>query len=271
MEPLTALVLIVIAVLISASLFDIMYRELPDAHWMIIGTAGIVCLGISDHSPSGLLMAAGSVLFLIDIRTEGMAHIMLLMTATASFKTAAVIGCDDMSRCVSTPLCVLLSHLLYQSGVLKGGADAKCIISLSIALPVYPEGFSIVRIPPGTGEAILSAFPLSVLLMASILTVSSAIPLMVWNMLYDSGRDVHDILLVRMGIDDARRSHVWPRQDIIDGEIVRVKEADEGALDRLEYIGVKKVLVSPMIPFIVPITVATIFEIIVMYPIVLIS
>ena len=64
----------------------------------------------------------------------------------------------------------------------------------------------------------------------------------------------------RMGIDDARKSHVWSKQDVVDGMIVNVKGvADDGAYDRLEAIGAKDVWVTPIIPFMIPILAAVVF------------
>ena len=68
----------------------------------------------------------------------------------------------------------------------------------------------------------------------------------------------------RMSIEEARRSHVWPKQDAYNGMIVNVRGIpQDGALDRLEAVGAKDVWVTPIIPFMIPITAAVVFIIIV--------
>ena len=49
----------------------------------------------------------------------------------------------------------------------------------------------------------------------------------------------------------------WPIQDIIDGEVViRTRPADDGAVQRLKEAGAENIWVTPIIPFIIPLTVA---------------
>ena len=60
-----------------------------------------------------------------------------------------------------------------------------------------------------------------------------------------------------MGIEDARHSFVWPTEDAVDGEKVRMRVSeDTGAYDRMEASGYGEIMVTPMIPFLFPMAVA---------------
>ena len=64
MEPITILVTMCFATLASASAFDILYREIPDAHWWTIGALGIIRNLIELKEMTGILMLFGSFLLL---------------------------------------------------------------------------------------------------------------------------------------------------------------------------------------------------------------
>jgi len=63
-----------------------------------------------------------------------------------------------------------------------------------------------------------------------------------------------------MDVSKAERSHVWPLEDVADGDLVRIRIPDddeiEGIFSRLRDAGRTTVRVTPRIPFIIPIAAA---------------
>ena len=260
------LVLVCIFTMMSASIFDVIWREIPDVHWWIIGTSGIMSFVISGIDIPSILMAIGSLLFLIEMLTDldlGTRALVLYYAAASSFFIAAIsIGDGSMTACVSIPLCICTFRILYVTGILKGGADAKSLMALSIALPVRPTCLSVIQ-----GIDSIGMFPMSLLLLASVMTVASALPIAVRNIIVERNVTLRDLTMVRKDIDDVVPTHMWIRQDVIDGEIRYVRDADVSALERLKEHGADSVWVSPIIPFMVPITIALVFELVIMDPV----
>ena len=261
----SVLALVCISAMVSASYFDVMWREVPDTHWWVIGVSGILSYLTSGIDISSILMAIGSLLFLVEMLTDldlGNRALVLYYAAASSFFIAAM-SVDDgsMMACVSIPLCICMFRILYVTGILKGGADAKSLMALSIALPVRPTCLSVIQ-----GMDAMGMFPMSLLLLASVMTVASAIPIAVRNIIAERDMTLRNLVMMRKDIDDVVPTHMWIGQDVIDGEVRYVKDADVSALDRLKEHGADNVWVSPIVPFMVPITIALVFELAIMDP-----
>ncbi len=250
---------IVTAVLLSASYQDIRYREVSDLHWAIIGIIGVVTILIDFQGVYRITATMGSAMILFgilcpfdlprevwtvyDIITVGFFLIPVISSPGGEYAVR--------SLCIIVPSIVF--YVMYALGVLRGGADTKCMIVISI---VFHGGVSSYAI------SVTSASPLPfsfvVLFYAALMTSVYALAVMTHNVIAGNGvgfRPWH-----RMGIAEARQSFVWPKQDVIDGDVVIIRGvADASAYDRLEDKDVKDVLVTPMIPFIVPITMAFMF------------
>ncbi len=61
-----------------------------------------------------------------------------------------------------------------------------------------------------------------------------------------------------MALSEAEGRFVWPLEDAVDGMVVECKVGDDpdARLDRLTSVGAETVRVTPMIPFIIPLTVS---------------
>ena len=133
---------------------------------------------------------------------------------------------------------------------------------MAMMLQTYPEfsGMPLIALPPFDVQLIFS-FPIAVLFHAALFSFAW----LFWTVIRKIYRKEDPVQMItlscyRMSIDDARKSHVWSKQDVVDGMIVNVKGvADDGAYDRLEAIGAKDVWVTPIIPFMIPILAAVVF------------
>ena len=259
-----------VLVMSSASYFDWRYREVPDLHWWILGISGLALTAVSfgDMSINILMMLVGSalilLLILLDIDVPAIVEWVILLIMAALFIYPAATAFDDpnVRRMLVIPACCLLFYVLFAFGILKGGADAKCLMTMAMMFQTYPEflGMPLIALPAFNVQLIFS-FPIAVLFHAALFSFAW----LFWTVIRKIYRREDPVQMItlscyRMSIEDARRSHVWSKQDVVDGMIVNVRGvADEGAYDRLEAIGAKDVWVTPIIPFMIPIFMAVTF------------
>jgi preflagellin peptidase FlaK len=143
---------------------------------------------------------------------------------------------------------------MYMSGALKGGADVKALVSLCMLYPVYPGFGGSVWVPVYPAAYVFNPV-FSTLLIALVLSFAFLIPVIA------RGRKVS--ATYETEISDARRRHVWPVEDIQGGLRVPVRPQDDpgDVYSRLEEAGYDRVRVTPMVPFVLPITAAFIITI----------
>ena len=137
---------------------------------------------------------------------------------------------------------------------MTGGADAKCLMALSIMFPAsFGPLFSGHADPGITG--FLFPPPVQVLFMSCLITVVAG---GAWILYKRGGLALPLSSDYRISIEEARRSHVWVMEDVSEGRIIKTDRSEDrdGVCDRLGVYGAEDVLVSPMFPFIVPITVS---------------
>ena len=258
-------------VMLSASYFDWRYREVPDIHWWVLGISGIVLTAVSisggiDFKAAMMLMGSVMILLyiLLDVDIPPIASMIYCASMALLFIYPVVTGFDDpvIRRLLVIPICFVFFYVLFIIGVLRGGADAKCLMTLAMVFQLYPRMGDLPLIAtPSLEIQMVISFPIAVLFHASLFSFAW----LFWTIFRKIHRredpvEMYTLSWYKMSIDEARRSHVWPKQDVVNGMVVNVNGvADEGALDRLESIGAKDVWVTPIIPFMVPMTAAIFF------------
>ncbi|MHB8633293.1 MAG: A24 family peptidase [Thermoplasmatota archaeon] len=131
---------------------------------------------------------------------------------------------------------------------LFGGADAKGLMVLAFLVPVQAGS----PLPP----------VLAVLVVGSLLNLLPAVALLVWNVLHGRFRFPAAFLGVPMPLERARRSHVWPMQDVQpDGRVTwrywqRLGVDNEDTYARLLRAGVDPVWTTAKLPMMVALAVA---------------
>ena len=256
-------------ILVSASIRDWKNREVPDAHWIALGVVGLVMFVSYSIHMTGFkweyaCLAAGTAMILLDIFLEREFNPLIYYFLMALLFIVPLY--HNMSDAVfvawaSVPLCYLIYVGMYFIGAVKGGADTKCLITLSMMFPLYPSFFGLPAIDvPDNLFSQIFVCSISVLFLAAVLIV----PLI----LYFAARNAKEGGLsgrmfsgYRMDISKAENSKVWPLEDVIGGEITHIKtpkdEEIAGIYTRLKAAGQDTVWVTPMIPFIILITAAT--------------
>jgi len=260
---------ITIAVLISASIKDWKEREIPDIHWIVLGVIGLAMFVSYSVYMTGfrweyVCLAAGTAMILLDIFSEKEFNPFIYYFLMALLFIVPLYG--NMSDNIfiawaSVPLCYLVFLGLYLLGIVRGGADAKCLIVLSILFPLYPcfFGLPVIGIPDNSFSQIF-VFSISVLFVAAVMVI----PVIVYNATRnakESGYSKKMFSGYRMDISLAENAKVWPLEDIIDGELTSIKTPKDEEIEiiytRLREAGREDVWVTPMIPFIILITAAT--------------
>ena len=278
-QSITVLVVfLILATLLSASVFDWKYREIPDWHWAIMFVVGII-LSIakvidSGLDPVGLLMPLCVALIAFDCLYDREPSIMMDMTiyiaiAILTIVPFVMIGGDVGRTFISIPITYAAMNVLYYTGLVRGGADAKSIIAIASVFPTYPEilGMPIIDVPSGIESQVFTpAF--AVLTMALVLSLLYGVFNFIRNLIAGNTVMPQMIIGTMMPIEKAKVSKVWSMEDIVDGESVITTSAieDDEILKRLEDGGRTEIWVTAIIPFLIPITIAFIIMVTVGFP-----
>ena len=168
----------------------------------------------------------------------------------------------------TAPAMILVCYGLYYTRVLRGGADAKAIMSISILMPYYPILNGMPLISMGSQfldvTSVLFPFGLLVLMNASILFLFSPLAFLFYNIKRGDVRFPQCLFGYRVDIDRVKR-FVWVMERLEDDELKisifpKRRERKRETIRKLKEFGLKKVWVTPQIPFIVPITIGFILS-----------
>ena len=271
------------AILVRASHLDLRTRRVPNAYWIVLSLTGIgmmVARLVVDEAPLEYLLVMVPIFAVLsDVfwDHEGgsvlsrAAPVIKYSAAVASLVILLLLWYDDayFQHLIAVPILMLAIIVMYMFDVIRGGADAKALIALSIMFPFYPDIWNLPVLSIGTDEVqVLFPFAFSVLINAAILVVFLPVLFLLRNMVSRDIRFPQMVLGYRASIDEAGKSFVWLMETIDNGSLVyrsRPKKHDdmEGELDKLRAHGLTRVWVTPKIPFIIPISASFVFTVIV--------
>ena len=105
----------------------------------------------------------------------------------------------------------------------------------------------------------------SILVLALVLTLVWGLRILVRNVRdRNFGRGM--LSSYRMDVDDVGDAFVWPVERVVDGHLVRTgpcsNDEVKGVLDGLRSAGAREVRVTPMVPFVLPLTVAAVLTVV---------
>ncbi|MDO5853662.1 MAG: hypothetical protein Q4Q62_06415 [Thermoplasmata archaeon] len=237
-----------LAVLSHASISDVRTRRVSDAHWAVLLCLGIPLSGMPSAVPpeTSALYLLGSVpmaLYILSGRVQGAVAALVLAVSAALFTAPLVLGLPGGDVCAASLACCLLFALLHTAGLIAGGADAKCLMSLALAIP------GALPVPPA----------MAILITALALTLCW-IPVVAWRNIRSGhvGRGMLSSYSIR--VDDADPVRHWPVERLEGGVPVRCRASYKDSrriLEELREAGAEEVRVTPSVPFILPITIAT--------------
>lgn len=277
-------VTIALVALALAALADWRTREASDAYWIVIGGAGMAFLAaqivMDGENLLYLAILLPIAIFFADIFWErkGMfedgVNVLPLALYAVGFAVLGWMVYQFHSELyfwelMVVPILFFIFMLLYQFDVIKGGADAKALIALSIMFPTYPVigPLPLIPIPFETAQFVLP-FPLLVLFNAAILTLAVPVALFALNVSRRRFRFPAMFIGYVLPIAEAKNKYVWPMERFEDGERKLIlfpgPSEDTGAdFDRLAEAGAQEVWVTPKIPFLIPITASLVFSVVV--------
>ena len=265
-------------ILLSASVYDWRYREIPDWHWMALFLLSIVLSVIvvvrGSTGAVGFLMPICIAVIAFDCLFDRdssrlfdiVIYLIVAVTAAIPFH---FIGGDVGKAFISIPIMYAVMTILYYTGIVKGGADAKSIIAIAAVFPIYPEMFGLPLIPVPDGampQVFVPAF--AVLTMALVISLFYGMYNIVCNLIRGDTAWPQMFLGTRMTLEKAKGSKVWPMAEICDGEVVDIGTAneDEGIWNELGKYDVQEIWVTAMIPFLIPIAIAYLIMVVVGFP-----
>ncbi len=268
-----------------ASFRDLRTRRVPDGAWIALGA---ISLGLLEAE---LLLAGASwehqlllvptaivffgVFFGEEMWTEEgfrmrplrlslyLFAALLLLFSMYHFWNVAGGGSDIFWANLSMPLLLVLAHVFYQFGLLRGGADAKAFMSIAILVPAYPSleaGLPLVGLAPSIQHAVDLMFPFALvaLMDAALLLGLLPLALLVHNASRGDMRGIQALFGYKVSIERVPK-FVWLMDRVENGAHVRIllprkREDRQAQVALLREKGFDRVWVTPQIPFLIPMT-----------------
>lgn len=266
---------------------DVRTRRVRDPLWIAMGTAGLLLLGAEIvlsywYWDDWLLLVSAALLFyavfygkpildeagvrarpfrLLWLGAAALAFVLALLLpnpyVTASLPLGAVVLPD--AELAAVPVLLVVYQAFYQIGILRGGADAKCLLALTLLVPLYPDAapFPLVGASPAVTNAMHVVFPFSLVVLANAAVLMLAVPLtyFIVNVARREFEWPVGFLGTKVPIDAIPR-HAWVMERIDDhGEPYAVlfpsRDTDETeAIAKLRAAGRTRVWVEAKIPFV---------------------
>lgn len=270
--------LVLLAGLGVAAVLDARTREVPDALWQILGVLGAVG-GAVVLAPEGgvtlvfwflVVALALEHMFAWDARGQGrigewadaieLAAYLGVIAAVGVGASRLGLGSGGVPpTAIALLASIIIARVLFELGVLYGGADAKALMVAGVLVPLFPIPW--VGVPPNA-QHFASFVPYAVNLLMDAAALSAVIPIAVAIRNLRRGE-----FSVRSGfttytipVDDLPSRYVWVRDPVRptspdEEEAIETSEQDREWRTRvaqeLKARGLTRVRVGPQLPFIV--------------------
>ncbi len=258
-----------------AAASDLKEREVTDTLWQVMGIVG-VGLGAATVGPDGVAPLALWLLvgaFVLEhlfpwddlLGPDGDRYADLLEIVVYALVVLIVglavwrlgIGADAVPiTVVAVLVTVLFARALFELGVLYGGADAKAVMIAGVLLPIFATPW----ILPASVRAVLAVVPFSVNLLMDAALLSLAIP--IGLAIRNAARREFDFPRGFTGywldVRELPSRFVWVKDPSVptsSPDDAETSEDDRRERERiaaeLEAKGVRRVWVTPQVPFLV--------------------
>lgn len=278
-ESINALRLVLsLSVLAYASFLDLRTRKVPNVYWIGLGVAGLglilVQLYVDDMPIEYLLIFVPILAILADVylgSEEETTRAKLTTFGKYALALGSILalayqygGDEYFQHLLAIPIIILFVVVMYMLDIVRGGADAKALISLSILFPFYPAFGSLPFIHGETSAAeTLLPFSFSILVNAAIIVALTPLVFLARNLSRKEFAFPLGLLGYKLDTAEIANKHVWLMESIMDGKLVthvrpRKQEDQKADIELLASSGYKRVWVTPKIPFILPMLVSLI-------------
>jgi len=278
-ESINALRLVLsLSILAYASFLDLRTRKVSNIYWIGLGVAGLglilVQLYVDDMPIEYLLIFVPILAILADVylgSEEETTRAKLTTFGKYALALGSILalayqygGDEYFQHLLAIPIIMLFVVVMYMLDIVRGGADAKALISLSILFPFYPAFGSLPFIHGETSAAeTLLPFSFSILVNAAIIVALTPLVFLARNLSRKEFAFPLGLLGYKLDTAEIANKHVWLMESIMDGKLVthvrpRKQEDQKADIELLASSGYKRVWVTPKIPFIVPMLVSLI-------------
>ena len=172
-----------------------------------------------------------------------------------------LIGFENPMYLLFVPIMIILMYILFQMRLIFGGADAKALMALALLAPAHPI---IGNFPLWQS---LMPFPWTIFSNSVIIFLIIPLALFIYNILKRNIEFPYCLLGYKITIDKARETFVWPLEKIVDGKrrfMYMPKDFDvTEELNAFEKQNIKKIWVTPKVPFMIPLLAGFIFAFII--------
>ncbi len=225
-----------LGILGTAAAWDLRTRTVPDALWIVLGLGGMALLGwelVQEGQPPELFLLLGGtgLLFLDAFWDRGplasRRPFLSLLLAFSLYGSAGGLivasglllwgeaGRWGFLLLLGMPIMVLVAYGLYASGLLAGGADAKALMALALAVPRSPA-----LGPLPLWQPLLLPFPLVALIYWGLLTLPLPLAFLLLNAARGNLKLPEALLGYRVSVVDPPR-FVWFMDRVEGGQLTR--------------------------------------------------
>ncbi|MEM0343474.1 MAG: A24 family peptidase C-terminal domain-containing protein [Thermoplasmata archaeon] len=271
-----------VAVFSYASVLDWRTRRIGNKYWVLLTGAGVALIPVQiviDDRPLWYAVTLLPVLaILIDVYSEfkeGTALAKLAPIASYGFAVASVLCLGivywnepGFGSYIAVPAMILLIVVLYMLDVVRGGADAKALIALSVLFPVRPL-IGPLPLMYSASAAVDSWLPFSfiVLFNASVFTLLVPLALLLRNALTGNMRLPYALVGYLTDAATLKGKHVWLMEHMTErGHEMHMRprrsEDLEAEASKLIEAGHARVWVTPKIPFVVFLLASIVFTVV---------
>jgi archaeal preflagellin peptidase FlaK len=261
-----------------AAVADWRYREVTDRLWQVLGILGFalgaVVFGAGGTLPLVLWLVVGGLAVehmfpwdeALGPRYEGYADLLELVAyaAVAALVAAeaswAGVGNSGVPLGVIALLVtVVFARVLFEVGILYGGADAKAMMIAGLLVPLYPSplwGPSGVLVPVTS----VVPFPVDLLMNAALLSLVVPMAIGARNLHRSEIDGIRTFTSYTIPVEELPTRFVWVRDPTF-GDARKAEEEVETSEDdrrrraevarELSARGVRRVWVTPQVPFLV--------------------
>lgn len=255
-----------------ASVIDLRTRRAPNSLWILLAVAGAVLIPVQlavDDRPlkfALVLVPIGAILADVYIDSGESKHGALIAAskyaiAVVSIAILALAFADDgfgyVQHYLAIPVLMLVFVAMYFFDVIRGGADAKALISLAILFPFYPSFGVVSSVNWEATIDVLFPFALVVLMTAAVVVAITPLGFVVVNLMRGEYRFPQAFFGFKASPEQLKGKHYW-LMERMEGErhVIYTKPKAEEDLDselqKLVEAGHKRLWVTPKIPFILP-------------------
>lgn len=259
-----------VVILAIASVLDWRTRRVPNKYWIAMSALAIVIMvfqaALDGWPVSYMLVLIPIIAVLADVYLEPSPSPLAKLAPVAEYTVAiasvvvlgVVLGNERTFRhLLAIPVMMLLVVLLYMLDIVKGGADAKALIALSIMFPFYPSLGPFPLAWRSSTTDFLFPFALAVLFTGAIIVALMPLWFLAVNLKNGDLRFPQAFLGYKIPASEALRKPVWLMERIIDGKHVAYARPrpDEDLAKEVEQLvshGHDRVWVTPKVPFMIP-------------------